>query len=338
VHDSTATARGRPGWWRFLLALFAFIALGYAPAGVAFTPIGPAFVLVGFVTIACVVLGAAQGARPNAAPAVIAVIGIALIGAMPGADDSYRLLVFGWALVLAASFGIVSLLSPAQPFLPRALSTIALAITVGVVGATMFGGGVERVKATVYSEAVRRSDLLDMASQQQFAAERWRDAESRQPPLAALRVAYEQWVHSLPQRTVFLLPSLLALQALAALALGWELFRRLSRTRIGPPLGPLREFSFNDQFVWAIAVGLTILLLPEFAEGRAAGVNILLFFGALFTLRGVGVLASLRRGRVLVPLLIALALVAWPLSLAIALALGLADIWLDVRRRASAAR
>jgi hypothetical protein len=139
-----------------------------------------------------------------------------------------------------------------------------------------------------------------------------------------------------PQRTLFLLPSLLALQSLAGLALGWDLFHRLTRHGIGPPLAPLREFRFNDQFVWALAVGLTIMVLPEFAEGRAAAANILVFFGTLFVLRGLGVLSSFRPGRWLMLLAIPLLVVAWPVALAAALMLGLTDIWIDVRRRAQA--
>ena len=34
------------------------------------------------------------------------------------------------------------------------------------------------------------------------------------------------------------------------------------RARLGAPLRPLREFRFNDQLVWGLIVGLTIMLLP----------------------------------------------------------------------------
>lgn len=337
MRDAAATAR-RPGWWRFLLALFAYVAFGYLPAATAFTPVGPAFLLVAAVTVACVIVGVALGARPSVPALAVATVGGLLVAPMAGVPDSYRLLVIGWTVVLGASFGMVSLLSPGQPFLSRALSTIALAFIVGVVGAAMFGTGIDRVKAAVYSEATRRADMLDLQGQRYFATEKWRDTEARQPQLATMRASYEEWVHALPARTVFLLPALLALQSLAALALGWELFHRLSRDRIGPPLGRLRDFRFNDQLVWAVAVGLTIFVLPEFAEGRSAGLNILVFFGALFALRGLGVLSSLRRGGLLVAMLVMLLVFAWPLAIALALILGLADIWLDVRRRASAVK
>lgn len=332
-----APAPARRKWWLFLLAMVAFVTFGYIPAGAAFTPVGPAFLLVGGTAIACVLVAAALHGRTAVIPLTVAAGGILLTSTMPGADQSYRFLVLGWTVILSASFGIVCLLAPSQPFLPRALATLAVALVVGVAGVALFGDGLEKVRSAMYAEAARKADLIDMEGQRRFSAASWRDSEAQQPWLVTFRAAYEEWVHALPQRTIFLLPSLLALQSLAGLALGWELYHRLSRHRIGEPLAPLREFRFNDQYIWAVAVGLTILVLPEFADGRAAGANILLFFGALFALRGFGVLASFRRGRFIVPLVALLFLFAWPLAAAVALLLGLADIWLDVRRRARTA-
>jgi hypothetical protein len=329
-----APAPTRRRWWLFLLALVAFVTFGYVPVGAAFTPVGHAFLLVGGATTACVLVAAALHGRTAIVPLAVAAAGILLTGTMPATEPTYRLLVIGWTVILSASFGVVSLIAPAQPFLPRGLATVALALVVGTSAVALFGNGLEKVRSAMYAEAARRADVIDMAGQRQFSAAAWRDAEVRRPQLGAVRAAYEEWVHALPQRTLFLLPSLLALQSLAGLALGWELFHRLSRHRVGAPLARLREFSFNDQYIWAVAVGLTILVLPEFAEGRAAGANILLFFGALFALRGFGVLASFRGGRLLVPLVSLLFLIAWPIAAAVTLLLGLADIWLDVRRRA----
>jgi hypothetical protein len=328
----------RRGWWLFLAALFAYVAFGYVPPGPAFLPIAPSFLLVGGTVIACVLLTLALHGRLPLAPLLVAGVGMLLTSGMPGVTDSYRLLVLGWSVVLPASFGLVSLITPSQPFLPRALASIAVALAIAIAGASLFGQGAERVRAAVYSEAARRADLIDIAGQRRFSGASWRDAEARQPQLTAIRVSYDEWVHALPSRTLFLLPSLLALQSLAGLALGWELFHRLSRRALGRPLSPLRDFRFNDQFVWAVAVGLTIFVLPEFAEGRAAAANILVFFGALFALRGLGVLASFRRGWFLVPLVLLLLVVAWPVAVVLALGLGLADIWLDVRRRAQVSR
>src|SRR6185503_17639405 len=83
----------------------------------------------------------------------------------------------------------------------------------------------------------------------------------------------------------------LALESILALAIAWSMYHRLSRARLGPPLGPLRDFRFNDQLVWGLIVGLTIVFLPTLTSVRAVGNNLLVFFGALYAVRGLGVLS-----------------------------------------------
>jgi hypothetical protein len=122
---------------------------------------------------------------------------------------------------------------------------------------------------------------------------------------------------------------------LAALALAWAAYHRLGRTRLGAPLSPFKEFRFNDQLVWGLIVGLTIVFLPTLAGLRAAGANLLVFFGALYALRGLGVLAwFLAPGAVASALAVGAAMLLWPILLVAALGLGLGDTWADWRRRA----
>jgi hypothetical protein len=138
-------------------------------------------------------------------------------------------------------------------------------------------------------------------------------------------------MRAIPVRAASLLPALLALESLAALALGWGVFQRLSSVKIGPPLSPLIEFRFNDQLVWGLAVGATLCLLPAFEGGRTAGYNLLLFFGALYLIRGIGVLAWIARGRY--AFIIILSLIP-QVFVIVTFALGLGDTWLDIRKRA----
>jgi hypothetical protein len=146
---------------------------------------------------------------------------------------------------------------------------------------------------------------------------------------------------------LFLLaPALLALESLLALGLGWAAYHRLTRVRIGPPLGALRGLRFNDQLVWGLVVGATLLLLPTLVEWRALGANLMCFFGTLYALRGAGVLTWWIPDRVaayvplalviLVPLLgpsVVLALV-----LAATFVVGLGDTWRDFRAGAGSRR
>ena len=141
-------------------------------------------------------------------------------------------------------------------------------------------------------------------------------------------------------------PALLALQSLAALALAWATYHRLGRARLGAPLRPLREFRFNDQLVWGLIVGLTIMLLPTLKALHGVGKNLLVFFGALYAVRGFGVLTwfmapgslgvTLAVSFVLLfaPVLDAFAALALMMLGVAALALGLGDTWADWRSRA----
>ncbi|HMG96055.1 MAG TPA: DUF2232 domain-containing protein, partial [Gemmatimonadaceae bacterium] len=157
---------------------------------------------------------------------------------------------------------------------------------------------------------------------------------------APLLQAADDWTvdieRDLPKRTIPLIPALLALESLAALGLAWGVYHRLSSVRIGPALGPLTEFRFNDQLIWALAVGLTLSLLPAFSDGRNAGFNLLLFFGALYAVRGLGVLAWISKGRYVFIIVLSLIPQGVLLLGVLALALGLGDTWLDLRRRARA--
>jgi hypothetical protein len=140
-------------------------------------------------------------------------------------------------------------------------------------------------------------------------------------------------------------PALLALESLAALALAWATYHRLGRARLGAPLRPLREFRFNDQLVWGLIVGLTIMLLPTLSAFRGLGENLLVFFGALYAVRGFGVLTwfmaprnlgiALAVGFIMLcaPVIQVFAFLGFMLIGVASLALGLGDTWADWRSR-----
>jgi len=111
--------------------------------------------------------------------------------------------------------------------------------------------------------------------------------------------------------------------------------------RLRPPLGSLTTFRFNDQLVWGLVAGVTLVILPSLAPLRAVGFNLLLFFGALYALRGLGILRWLASERVALAAVVGLALLlpivglellAGALS-GLALAIGLGDTWGDWRNR-----
>src|SRR5438045_6102658 len=150
----------------------------------------------------------------------------------------------------------------------------------------------------------------------------------------------ERQLNTLSRFGLTVYPSLLALESLVALALAWAIYHRLSPARLGAPLRPLREFRFNDQLVWGLIVGLTIAFLPTLQSFHGVGRNMLVFFYALYALRGFGVLAwFLAPGAILATLTLSFALLSFPtlppntrvagfkLLLLAIFALGLGDTW-----------
>jgi hypothetical protein len=239
----------------------------------------------------------------------------------------------GWAILLAASFGLVSLWSTTMPFFSRALIAVGLATGIGFLMALASPSGIARFEHAAGEELTRRVSITVEKLNEGMDTPEWRGLAAKLPALDTWNEDSETIMRAIPARAASLLPALLALESLAALALGWGLYRRLSPVQIGPALSPLTEFRFNDQLVWGLAVGGTLCLLPAFQGGRNAGFNLLLFFGALYLVRGIGVLAWIARGRY--AFIVILGLIP-QVFLIVTLALGLGDTWLDLRRRAKA--
>ncbi len=132
-----------------------------------------------------------------------------------------------------------------------------------------------------------------------------------------------------------LYPGLLALAAIAGLRLAWAWYHRIANRPVGAPPAPFSAFGFNDQLIWGWVVGLALALVPQPEWARIAGGNILLVWGALYATRGLAVVATAGR-RTPPAVLVALGLVTlvlMPFVLGGLTIVGLADTWLDFRRR-----
>jgi hypothetical protein len=238
--------------------------------------------------------------------------------------------------VLAGVFGLLCLLRPGRAFLDQALPAVGVSLAVAVVALLARGGSLaDQLGRLVRAEFAQRANEWTAMLQRLAATPDWVAFSARHPEVVTLRQQWEAQYAALPDRSLAVLPAMLALESLAVLALGWALYQRVGRTRIGPPLAPLRGFRFSDQLIWGLIVGITLVLLPGFAELRGVGINLLVFFGALYVVRGLGVLAWLfaprRWARVL---LVAVGVLAWQLLAPFALAIGVGDTWLDWRNRA----
>ncbi|CAN5701836.1 hypothetical protein BH23GEM1_BH23GEM1_01310 [soil metagenome] len=316
-------------WRGLVFALIAFMAVSVIPALGFYAPVKAWHVMLTAIIAACSVVGWIRGG-----PALTAAVWLGaavLLLFRPGAPgDAYFWLERGWILLVAGVFGLAAVLGADRPFFGRALATVLAALVIAIAGLGASTGAFERVRLIISGELVTRNqatlEAFDRGTDEIVGAASNSEAFAQSLQQMKERLALA------PQVSGVLFPALLALQKLAALALGWAMFQRLSRVRIGPPLAPLRQFRFNDQLVWVLAVGLVILLLPAFAEARSVGLNLVVFFAMLYFVRGLGVLAWVTKGGVFVVLAVLLSL--FPPALG---AIGLSDTWLDWRSRAKAA-
>lgn len=296
-------------------------------------PIEQSLVLIVPSLAVCALVGWWAGGRFLLALSWTALAVWILVTTLPGTPP-FVAISKGWALLLAGSFGVASVMSPNRSFFPRALSAVGLSFAVGLAMVLFSPKSPTTIERTVRAEYSRRVDswLTDWASVAETPE--WKELTRDNPGMETLARESSDRLRQLPPVTARLYPSLLALESLAVLALVWGLYHRVSRARIGPPLAPLKEFRFNDQLVWGLVAGITAVAVPTLSAFRSVGLNLLLFFGALYALRGLGVLTwFFAPGRLTVALTIGLAIFMWPLMGVFALGIGLGDTWIDWRSR-----
>ena len=331
-----APAPVRGSWRRLALGLAAFILLPLLPQVRVIFPIEQSALLVVAIVAVCAVV-----AWKNGGPVLLALLWLGIAGVLMASpvgppESPYNWLARGWILILAASFGLVSVLVPSDNFFPRALSSLAVAMALGFALVLVSPGGPTRIAGAMTTEFNRRN-AESLAKFREAATDpALKTMVDSSPPLQVMFDESEAQITAIPKATSVLVPALLALESLAAMGLGWALFYLMSPVKIGPKLSKLRDFRFNDQLVWGVAVGASIFLLPAFADGKNAGLNLLVFFGFLYLVRGMGVIAWMSRTRALTYMIVALAVFVWPVMALFAITLGLGDTWLDWRSRAAA--
>jgi hypothetical protein len=133
-------------------------------------------------------------------------------------------------------------------------------------------------------------------------------------------------------------PALLTLAGMAGLRLAWSWHHRIARRPLGPPPAAFSAFKFSDQLVWGWVVGLGLCLFPLPEVWRGVGANLLLVWAALYAVRGLAVFSagSQRVPRAVIATLSVVAMFLLPFVLGGLTLLGLADTWLDFRRRLTA--
>jgi hypothetical protein len=328
--DAATTVVKTRSWRPLVWGLAAFLILPLVPIFEALVPVQQTLLLLIPVVAVCAVVDWKLGGRLALTFLWVALAVWMVLQPVGPSGTQYDQMARGWAVLLAASFGLVSLWSAAMRFFSRALFSVGFAVGIGFLLALSSPSGLARFQHAGGEEVTRRVGAAIQEIEQNRSTPEWKQLAARFPVFDELNDDGESMMRQMPDFSTPMLPALLALESLAALGLGWAVYQRLAPGRIGPPLGPLSEFRFNDQLVWGLAVGATLCLLPAFAEAKNAGYNLLLFFGALYLIRGIGVLVWMSRGRFIYIFILGL---IPQVFLIVTLALGLGDTWLDIRRR-----
>lgn len=130
-------------------------------------------------------------------------------------------------------------------------------------------------------------------------------------------------------------PALLALVALLGVWLASTWYHRIARTPITAPPPPLAEFRFNDQLVWLLVLSVALTLARTTRTIHLVTENLLVVVLAMYWLRGLAVIrtALWRASPLVIGILI---LIMFPMLAFVLVGLtllGVADTWLDFRRR-----
>jgi hypothetical protein len=136
-----------------------------------------------------------------------------------------------------------------------------------------------------------------------------------------------------------LLPAMLVLKVLPGLAIAWGWYRRLASQPSGAPAEKFADFRFSDQLVWLVVIAVAGFLLPIPEELRDITANVMVAVGGLYVARGAAITwGSIAAFPTLVLVIVGLGvLFIMPVALGGWFALGLADTWVDFRRRFRAA-
>lgn len=229
-------------------------------------------------------------------------------------------LIGAWLVLLVARPG---------PALQRALLAVgvSLAVTFGWLRVLGFAWG--------DLEAAAARSLSDLLLTQAHAIEKLGGTGA---DLGATMLDVAGQARSMAQ----LYPAGLVLAALAGTALAWRGHFWLAARPLGPSPAPFAAFTFSDQVIWLLVAALALVLIPAepwLETVQQIGRNLLLVVTALYVVRGAAVLRA-TAGRVSTPFALVAVMIAVLMFVFVAgglSLLGIADTWLDFRRRAAPA-
>ena len=242
---------------------------------------------------------------------------VAIIIVMVGPYDGMWYLERGWALLLGGCFVGLSIARPKMKISDRALEAVFGALVLAAILMTLMSGAwnivdwviSDRVRATV-------AQVIALGGSEGLAP-------------ALITALYQT-----AEAQILIFPALTALASMSALLLSWWLFIFFSG-RSEEALGSVKNFRFNDHLIWMLVVGLFLLFTRWNEPLQRLGSNAVVFIGALCAVRGAAVIVFITGGfSVLGYAMTLLGLViVTPIVLGGAVLIGIADIYLDFRKR-----
>lgn len=270
------------------------------------------------IAVPLLVLVGLRGVRQMAAFLVVL---IAMWVALSGPRDGIWFIERAWALLLAGWFVGATRIAPHSRLSVRTMAAVGGSVAVAAVFMLVRSGAWE-VLDWVVSDSLQRGVAMTLDA--------WSLVMAGRPVSPALASAMYDWVEA--QGAVF--PALLAVASMAALAVAWWIFVRISGGG-DQAIGSVSDFRFNDHLVWLLIGGLLLVVIRWGDAVTRVGANAVVFMSALYALRGAGVVMFLSGGLSLLGyLLFAVGLVvAFPFVLAVIVLIGVGDTWLDLRAR-----
>ncbi len=316
-----------------LWGLAAFLVCPFLPFAELLIPIQQTLLLLVPVIAACSIVGWKLGGRPALAVVWITLSVWMLLQPAGPPGSQYDLMVRGWAILLAASFGLVSLWSATMPFFSRALFSIGLAAGVGFLIALSSPSGIARFQRAAGEELTRRasstiSKIEDGRSTPEWAIARGKSARAGST-VRRLRDADAGSAAGCCVATAG------TRGAGVARRVGTRL-GRLSETLAGAyRAAPQPADRVHLQRSAGVGAGRWRHALP--AAGVRRGTECRLqpaaLFRRLYLIRGVGILGWMAKGRYVYVVILSFLPQVFVI---VTLALGLGDTWLDLRKRAKA--
>ena len=155
--EATTRAEKKQSWWPLFWGLVALLICPYLPFFVSLFPIQQTLLLLVPIVAACSIVGWKVGGRAALALIWIAFSVWMLLQPAGESGTQYDQMARGWAVLLAASFGLVSLWSTTTPFFARSLTSVGLATGIAFLIALASPSGIARFQHAAGEELTRRT-------------------------------------------------------------------------------------------------------------------------------------------------------------------------------------